>query len=284
MAAADDPLVVALVAKPLGSLSFEDGGRISQFFLVPVMGEIRAVKSKADASERALVLVRDALAPVTSVRAFAAAHPAFDFIVVEVCLNRLRVPAAVGTKLADLTAEEGALIGSQLKPSLLSNTASNEAVAEWIAKYPALKELKEEHEWTEAMFQGIAKELLRRSSMRARMKLFMGAGLSFVDMVTDLSMIYEYMNTAGQEKYGRALAAMVGLCLLLQLGVTWLQNHRGPKKELVKEVLIVMSALKPGVDAYRVANGQEHAAYALFDATDELSESQGKSCGQDRRD
>jgi hypothetical protein len=88
---AADPVVVALVAKPLASLSFEDGGRVARFFLVPAMGDVRAVKTKTDASERALALVRDALAPVTSVRAFAAAHPAFDFIVVEVCLNKLRV-------------------------------------------------------------------------------------------------------------------------------------------------------------------------------------------------
>jgi hypothetical protein len=72
---------------------------------------------------------------------------------------------------------------------------------------------------------------------------------------------------------------MVGLCLLSQLVNAWLQTHRGPKKEMVKEVLIVLSALKPGVDAYRVARGYEQLAYAAVTPEMEL----GKSRGGERR-
>ena len=115
--------------------------------------------------------------------------------------------------------------------------------------------------------------------MGAKMRLFIGAGLSFVDMVTDVSMINQYMSTEGEEGYGKALLAMVGLCLLLQLGFVWLQTRKGPKKEMVKEMLIVLSALKPGVDAYRVARGQAQAAYAVVDPETEL----GKSRGGERR-
>ena len=148
-----------------------------------------------------------------------------------------------------------------------------------MAKFPALQELKEEHEWTEAMFQGIAKELLKRSSMGAKMRLYIGAGLSFMDMVTDVSMIKQYMSTEGEEGYGTALLAMVVLCLLFQLLTVYMQTRKGPKKEMVKEMLIVLSALKPGVDAYRVARGQEQAAYAMMDSETEL----GKSRGGERR-
>ena len=271
---ASDALVVALVAKPIGGLSFEDGGWIAKAFLVPILGQVRAIKGKPDASERGLVLVREATAPVAAVRALAAAYPAFDFIVVEVCLDKLRVPASVPTKLAELTEQEGATIGSQLKPSLLSNTTPEAAVAEWIAKFPALKELKGEHEWTEAMFQGIAKELLKRSSMGAKMRLFIGAGLSIVDMITDVSMIIKYMNTTGEEVYGKALAVMVGLCLFWQLLNTWVNTRKGPRREMGKEMLIVLSALKPGVDAYRVASGYEQPAYAAYAPEAELGENE----------
>jgi hypothetical protein len=125
----------------------------------------------------------------------------------------------------------------------------------------------------------LAQKLLKEMKFGAKFRLYVGAGLSFLDMVTDVAMINQYMNTEGEEGYGRALLAMVALCLFFQLVVVWLQAHNGPKKEMVKELLIVLSALKPGVDAYRVARGQEQAAYAMVNPETEL----GKSRGGERR-
>jgi hypothetical protein len=269
---ADDPLVLALVSKPVEGLSFEDGGRVAKAYLLPILAQVRAIKGKPDASSRALEMVRGALAPVAPVRALAKAHPAFDHIVAEVCLNQIRRPATVGSKLADLTEEEGATIGTQLTPSLLSNAASDEAVAEWMAKHPALKELKEEHEWTEAMFQGVAKELVKQSSMGARFRLYTGAGLSIMDLFTDTSMINQYMNTPGQEEYGYALMAMVGGCLLSQLLVVGMNNRKGTKQQMAKEMLIVLTAVKPGVDAYRVAEGRSMPESNFLGCQEELGE------------
>jgi hypothetical protein len=133
------------------------------------------------------------------------------------------------------------------------------------------------------MFQGIAKELLKRSSMGAKMRLFIGAGLSITDMITDVSMIIKYMNTKGEEGYGKALAAMVGLCLFFQLLTTWVKTRKGPRKEMAKELLIVLSALKPGVDAYRVASGYEQPAYAVNNSEDDLGENEKKG-GQGREE
>jgi hypothetical protein len=65
---------------------------------------------------------------------------------------------------------------------------------------------------------------------------------------------------------------MVGLNVSFQLGYAWLQNRKGPKKEMAKEMLIVLSSLKPGVDAYRVANGYKQPAYATFSPEVELGE------------
>ena len=55
---------------------------------------------------------------------------------------------------------------------------------------------------------------------------------------------------------------MVGLCLLLQLILVWFQNHKGPKRVMLKEMLIVLTGMKPGWDAMHVANGAEQRAYA----------------------
>jgi hypothetical protein len=92
-------------------------------------------------------------------------------------------------------------------------------------------------------------------------------------MVTDALMIVEYLTTEGREGYGHALIAMVSLCMLFQLVTVWIQNSKGPRSGLIREVLLTLLALKPGVDAFRVANGEEQPAYAVFDPAYELGES-----------
>ena len=91
-----------------------------------------------------------------------------------------------------------------------------------------------------------------------------------LDMITDVQVIVQYMGTPGQEGYGRSLIAMISVCLLLQMVIVWLQTRKGPKAVMAREMLIVMSALKPGADAYRVANGEEQDAGAALTPDMEL--------------
>ena len=58
---------------------------------------------------------------------------------------------------------------------------------------------------------------------------FVGAALSTVDMVTDVQVIVEYLNTPGKEAYAYPLMGMVGACLLFQLGLVWLQTRKASK-------------------------------------------------------
>ena len=91
-----------------------------------------------------------------------------------------------------------------------------------------------------------------------------------LDMITDVQVIVQYMGTPGQEGYGRSLIAMILVCLLLQLMVVLQQTRMGTKAVMLREMLIVMTALKPGADAYRVANGEEQDAGAAFTPDVEL--------------
>ena len=91
-----------------------------------------------------------------------------------------------------------------------------------------------------------------------------------MDMFTDIQVIVQYMGTPGQEGYGRSLIAMISICLFFQLIVVWQQTRKGTKAAMLRDMLIVMSALKPGVDAYRVANGEEQDAGAAFTPDVEL--------------
>ena len=100
---------------------------------------------------------------------------------------------------------------------------------------------------------------------------FVGAALSTVDMVTDVQVIVEYLNTPGKEAYAYPLMGMVGTCLFLQLlVVVFMQNRKASKAKMAKEVLIVLSGLKPGFDAYQVAKGAEQSVGAVFDPAEEL--------------
>ena len=57
--------------------------------------------------------------------------------------------------------------------------------------------------------------------------------------------------------------AMIGTSLSVQLLTTYSQNHKKSKWVILREMMFVVSFLKPAVDAYRVATGHEdeHATY-----------------------
>jgi hypothetical protein len=104
---------------------------------------------------------------------------------------------------------------------------------------------------------------------------FVGAALSTVDMVTDVKVIVDYLNTPGKEAYAYPLMGMVGTCLFFQLLLVFMQTRKASKAKMAKEVLIVLSGLKPGFDAYQVAKGAEQNANAVMDPATELAATKG---------
>ena len=61
--------------------------------------------------------------------------------------------------------------------------------------------------------------------------------------------------------YGYTLLVCLILNMLLQLLIVWAQTTKGPKATMVKDMLYVVSAVKPGVDAWRVATGLDQNEY-----------------------
>ena len=49
----------------------------------------------------------------------------------------------------------------------------------------------------------------------------------------------------------------------------FMQTRKAPKVKMAKEILIVLSGLKPGFDAYQVAKGAEQSAGAVMDPATE---------------
>jgi len=82
----------------------------------------------------------------------------------------------------------------------------------------------------------------------------LGAGLSISDLITDVFVIISYLNN-GDTAQAYSLMAMVGLSIAIQLVIAFIQNRKKSKWLLIWEMLIVLSGLKPAVDAHRVATG-----------------------------
>ena len=75
-------------------------------------------------------------------------------------------------------------------------------------------------------------------------------------MITDVSVIISYLKN-GDTAQAYSLMGMMGASIVFQLLIAYIQNRKKSKWALIRELLIVLSGLKPAVDAYRVATGYE---------------------------
>jgi hypothetical protein len=173
------------------------------------------------------------------------------------------------TDPAKLTAAECTTIGSGLDAILRTSTDHMEAVTEFIATYPAMDEMAKRHAWARPMFETIAQRRMAAAPFGLKLRLLIGALLSFADMASDINNLVT-MFGAGQSAGAYALLAMILTTLAFQILMVVIQNaHRGPVAVL-KEVLLVLSLCKAGVDALRVARGEGHVAGAPIDPLAEM--------------
>ena len=75
-------------------------------------------------------------------------------------------------------------------------------------------------------------------------------------MVTDVFVIISYLDN-DDTKQAYSLMGMMGFSISLQLVLAYVQNRKKSKWALIRELFIVLSGLKPAVDAYRIATGYE---------------------------
>jgi len=106
------------------------------------------------------------------------------------------------------------------------------------------------------MVNAVAKRLLGEVSWGLKMRVIMGAGLSIMDMATDIFVIWGYMNAEETKGYGWSLLGMVVVSLVFQLLVVFMQNSKKPWA-LMKEMLIVLACMKVrgGAGAERMQAG-----------------------------
>jgi hypothetical protein len=125
------------------------------------------------------------------------------------------------------------------------------------------------HKWARPMLETIAQRRMAAAPFGLKVRLVIGALLSMGDMASDIFNLVT-MFGAGQSAGAYALLAMILTTLAIQILLVVIQNaHRGPAA-VFKEVLMVLSLCKAGVDALRVARGQGHVAGAPMDLFAEM--------------
>jgi hypothetical protein len=119
---------------------------------------------------------------------------------------------------------------------------------------------------------GISTELRAQVPYGVKLRAYISAAVSAADGLSDAYMIDEF-SKMGNTGAANSLRAMVGANLAFQTLIVYGQNQ-GLKKDKWKTVLVetltVITFVKPGVDAYRVASGAEQAPSAGFSPLKEM--------------
>ena len=102
--------------------------------------------------------------------------------------------------LTDLNEATAIYLGQQFAMALLTHADAQSAVDEYIREYKALREFDAETPLFRIVLTKLAKLLLRKGVFGANLKLYIGAGLSVMDMVTDVIMINQFF-AEGRDAY-----------------------------------------------------------------------------------
>ena len=94
--------------------------------------------------------------------------------------------------------------------------------------------------------------------------------MSTVDLISDIYVIWLYLNEDGQRAYGWSMLAMVCVSMVFQLFLVFMQNRNAGYMQLCRECLIVIVGLKPGITAMRLLQAKNRWEFSLLDSKTEL--------------
>jgi hypothetical protein len=118
--------------------------------------------------------------------------PWLELMMARVMVNKLRPAKEANAKLCNLSNKQAELIGAALASYLAANLTAHAAVDEWILHYPAMKELDHACRWFRPMMDIVGKRLFESVSWGLKSRLYMGAGLSILDMASDVNVALLY--------------------------------------------------------------------------------------------
>ncbi|GMH67952.1 hypothetical protein TL16_g04808 [Triparma laevis f. inornata] len=103
----------------------------------------------------------------------------------------------------------------------------------------------------------------------ALVRLLFGGILSTFDSMTDIYMIFTFWRS-GEKNYAYFIMYFILFSHFLQLVFVVLQNRKQRKTKILKEMVYVLTFMKPGVDAYRVAIDNEEVAGSVVSPRSEM--------------
>jgi len=171
--------------------------------------------------------------------------------------------------LSDLNERNAAMLAKTFSLCVLFSQSPEAAADQLIGNSVAVRELMEKHRKFRPKLVLTAEQAMSKNTLGASFRLFFGAGLSMFDFVTDVVMIRDYF-LSEQVQQAWMLLGMLLTNLTLNLLLSWLQNRKKGWKAVAKDCLLVLSYLKPGVDAWKVASGAAHAENSMMTPTVEM--------------
>jgi len=243
-----------------------DGRAVGEILCIETMSEKH---HRRNGEIRQSARIRELVSRYKGLRDITRKYEFWQPMLVRVVENKLRTPGDVKSKLCGLSERDGRTIGGGLSSALYVNLTAETGVDEWISKYRALRELDKEEAWFRPMMNVVAERLLGEVSWGLKMRVTIGAGLSVLDLATDVFVIWSYIRKEDTQHYGWILFAMIMGSILLQLLMSFAQ-HRKKKRDLARELLIVIVGMKPVTDCYNVVSGKKMEQHHVLDPKTEL--------------
>ncbi|GMH82211.1 hypothetical protein TrST_g11683 [Triparma strigata] len=148
-------------------------------------------------------------------------------------LGHLSRSLPLKSNLDSITPQEGKVLGARFAPHLAMNLVPSAAVDEYILTYESLQELEGRlKKWFRPFLGVVAADLLAREPWGLKLRLFLGASLSIVDVATDIFMSWTYFTSKEDG------AAQFGVSILIMLGVSnGQQQFLGGKSDAAKSAV-----------------------------------------------
>ncbi|GMH91326.1 hypothetical protein TL16_g12024 [Triparma laevis f. inornata] len=170
--------------------------------------------------------------------------------------GKLRPLKKVNIPPHSVQSHEGAFIGTSLAICLATARDHISGVDEWIMQYEALAHLDRQYEFFRPMLETLAKRVIGEVGWGVKMRVFVVAAISIMDMLSDFSMILVYISE-GRENYAITMIIFFAITMALHCLITIMQNNGVGWEYTLRQILLALSGFKPGFEAYRVGTAAE---------------------------
>jgi hypothetical protein len=167
---------------------------------------------------------------------------------------------------AELTAADARVIGDGITSIRRGHVVPTKVVQEVLAQYPVLRTAVQQYPWFEPMLTVIITRLME-ASIGKKLRLAQSTVLSLLDVGSDLFAMLAYF-VAGEVLTGSLILMAVCFSIAAQALIVYYRNMHRSASEIAKEVLIVLSFLKPLIDLRRLMRGHEVEGAAFNTATE----------------